>query len=64
MIRAAALVALLAASACSKAPDAAATATQRDIDAGVKKAVDDTDAARRDASVAARPVVASEQTPK
>jgi hypothetical protein len=62
MIRFAAVL-LLALAACNKAPDAAATATARDIDAGMRKAVEDTDAARGEATKP-RPLAAPEQTPK
>lgn len=63
MTRFAAAVLLLAVAACNKAPDAAATASARDIDAGVRKAVEDTNAARGEATTP-RPLAAREQTPK
>nr|WP_295662869.1 hypothetical protein [Polymorphobacter sp.] len=63
MIRVAATGLLLALAACHKAPDPAATATARDIDAGMRKAVEDTDAARGEAT-APRPLAAREQTTK
>jgi len=65
VIRALGLVALVALAACSAAPDPAATASARDIDAGMRKAVADTDAARREAVTdAPRPLAAEEQSPK
>jgi len=64
VIRFAAFAGLLALAACNKAPDPAAAASARDIDAGMRKAVDDTDAARSEATSPARPLAAPEQTPK
>jgi hypothetical protein len=58
VIRLGAVAALLALAACGKAPDPAAAAGARDIDAGMLKAVDDTDAARREATTPPRPLAA------
>lgn len=63
MIRATVVVALLALAACNTAPDPAATASAREIDAGMRKAVDDTDAARREATTPPRPLTAPGRTP-
>lgn len=64
MIRATAFLMLLAAGACGKSPDPAATASARDIDAAAKKAIDDTDAAYRDAAARPAAPVGPEQTPR
>lgn len=62
MIRGAVIAALLVVAGCGRAQDPAATASAHDIDAGMRKAVADTDAARREATVPPRPLVAPEPT--
>ncbi len=59
MIRKLAVAALVTLAACAKAPDPAATASAHEIDAGMRKAVEDTDAARREATAPPRPLVAA-----
>lgn len=57
-----ALAAILLVAACDKAPDPAAIASAREIDAAAAKAVRDTDGALAEAAAAR--TVAPEQTPR
>lgn len=64
MIRVGGVAVLLVLAGCGKAQDPAAAASAHDIDAGMRKAVEDTDAARREATASPRPLAAPEPTSK